>query len=34
MSSDNKWVRKMESEIGLLRVRDPKGIVLRLTDVT
>lgn len=27
---NNKWVRQMERDIGLLRVRDPKGIVWKI----
>lgn len=27
---NNKWVKKLENDIGLLRVRDPKGIVWKI----
>lgn len=27
---NNKWVRQLESDIGLLRIRDPKGIVWKI----
>jgi antitoxin component of MazEF toxin-antitoxin module len=30
---NNKWVKQMESDIGLIRVRDSKGIVWRIQDV-
>lgn len=27
---NNKWVRKMESEIGLIRLKDPKGVLWKI----
>lgn len=30
---NNKWVRQMENDIGLLRLRDPKGIVWKVKNV-
>ncbi len=30
---NNKWVRQMESDIHLIRVRDPKGIVWKISHV-
>lgn len=30
---NNKWVREMEKDVGLLRVRDPKGIVWKISHV-
>lgn len=30
---NNKWVRQMETDVGLLRVRDQKGIVWKITHV-
>ncbi len=30
---NNKWVRQMEKEIGLMRLKDPRGIVWRVKHV-
>lgn len=30
---NNKWVHQMEQDIGLLRIRDPRGLIWRLKHV-
>jgi hypothetical protein len=30
---NNKWVREMEKDIGLLRLKDPRGLIWRLRHV-
>ncbi|HXG07073.1 MAG TPA: AbrB/MazE/SpoVT family DNA-binding domain-containing protein [Nitrososphaera sp.] len=30
---NNKWVRQMEEDVGLLRIKDPRGLIWRLKHV-